>query len=223
MGQWSKLSSRRAAVALVLVLLAVRSSAEQRSGPILPGQDIGVIFSAKDLLLGLEEYQGGLGVKIAGDKVDYRLLFDVFLSSVNDSYAAALGVAAERHLPMVDRVSPYVGATLGLEAARTITRDASTGVRTDSLSLPFSLGAIFGVEVFAFRFLSVFAEYGLTGTLEYTSTTQTGPGIDETHSSWDWSLETGMGNKARIGVIVYFAPRRNLQLPGPTRDRPQRS
>jgi hypothetical protein len=199
---------------MVLLLLASRSPAQQPSVHFPAGTDLGLIFSTRDLLLGLEEYQGGLGLKIAGDEMAYRVLFDVFFSSVNDSYAVALGLAAERHLLMTGRVSPYAGAALTLEAARTSTTDVNTGIERDTLSLPVSLGAMFGVEVFVFRFLSIFAEYSISATLQYNTITETLSGTRSTDRTWDWSVDAGMGNQARIGVVLYFSVRRELDLSG---------
>jgi hypothetical protein len=197
---------------VLLVLAVAHRGATDGLERILPGRDLGVVFNTKDLLFGLEEYQGGVGIKISGDKMAYRGLVDVFVSSVDSSLALALGAAAEHHLSG-GRVSPYLGATLTVEVARLVSKDSASDTRTESTSLPVSVGGMFGVEIYATRFLSVFAEYGLSLTLSQTWTIVSTAGVEERSKELDWWVDTGLGNQSRIGIVAYFAARRDLHLP----------
>ena len=62
----------------------------------------------------------------------------------------------------------------------------------------FSLGALAGVEVFIFDFLSVFAEYTLAANFINTTDLQT------SQSTFDYLINTSMGNNAQLGIVIYF-------------------
>ena len=198
--------------AVVLACVIVCSRPIHALDGLLQNKDLGLIFSTKDILFGLDEYEGGLGIKIAGDKVAYRGLLDVLVSSVDDSFAAALGVAVERHF-LENRVSPYFGGSLTLEMARSITDEAFTDTRTNRFSMPVSAEAIAGVELFVTRLVSVFAEYSLSVTVSPTWVTETVAGVENKRTEVDWSLDMGLGNQSKVGVVVYFITRRDLHLP----------
>jgi len=115
-------------VAMMLVV-SVSAAAQATKRPFLPGYDIGVIFNTDDLLLDYESYQGGMGIKIAGEKNAYRLLVDVFYSTASDSTALTLGGAYERHF-IQGRVSPYFGGYLTAGYASTRMKMAPRGPRS---------------------------------------------------------------------------------------------
>lgn len=204
---------RRYSLSLVLTLIVLCASPLYPIGSALRGQDLGFIFSTRDILLGLDEYQGGIGVKLAGDRLAYRGLLDVFVSTVDESFSGALGLSVERHL-QTDRVSPYIGACLTLELAKSTTEDAFTNTRTERLSMPISSAAIFGVELFLARSVSLFAEYSLSLTFSPTWVTETVSGVEDKRSDAEWSLDMGLGNQSKIGIVVYFVTKRDVHLSG---------
>lgn len=178
-----------------VLLVVITPSAAAEGGSLIPNLspakgpiDLGLIFNANDLLLGLENYQAGLGVKIGWGKLCLRGLFDFTVNSSAEAFGVDLGVAAEYHL-IPGPISPYVGASV------------SGGYMTQSnvtSALSFSLGAIAGVEVFIADFLSVFAEYGLVA--DFTSTTD----LQTDENTFDYLINTGMGNNAKLGIVIYF-------------------
>ncbi len=150
--------------------------------------DVGAIFNTSNLLFGLESYQAGLGAKIGWGKLDLRGLFDFTINGSSQSYAVDLGTTVEYHF-IPGPVSPYVGASvsLGYMTQSNIT-SAVTG----------SLGAVAGIEVFILDFLSVFAEYEVAADLTDTTDLQT------SQSTFDYLINTRMGNNASLGVVIYF-------------------
>jgi hypothetical protein len=150
--------------------------------------DIGVIFNTDGLLLGLKDYQAGVGLKIGWGKVGLRGLFAFTINGSSQTFAGDLGLTVEYHL-VPGPVSPYVGAS--------ITGGYITQTNISS-TLSFSAGAVAGVEVFILDFLSVFAEYSLVASL--TNTTD----LQSTQSTFDYLVNTAMGNSAQIGIVIYF-------------------
>ncbi len=99
-----------------------------------------------------------------------------------------LGVTAEYHL-IPGPISPYIGASLG---AGYLTQTNVTSV------VSFSVGALAGVEVFIADFLSVFAEYTIAANLSSTTDLAT------SQNTFDYLINTGMGNNAKLGIVIYF-------------------
>jgi hypothetical protein len=154
------------------------------SGPI----DVGIIFSVPDLLLGLESYQAGLGAKLGLEKVDYRVLFDVTINGTASSFSFQGGLAAEFHLTP-DPLSFYWG---GVANAGFMSQPGSVS------ALSLSLGAIAGIEVFPFEFVSIFVEYCLETGFKITWTSLgTSPEVV-------FLADAGMGNDGRVGIVIYF-------------------
>ncbi len=155
-----------------------------KSGPI----DIGIIFNSPNLLLGLESYQAGIGLKLGLPRADLRGMVDFVYNGGASSFALQTGLAAEFH-QTPEPVSFYWGGVVG------------AGFMTQSgglVRVPLSAGLIAGVEVFPFPFVSFFVEYGLEAgaTISWAS-----PGATPTV---DILADIGMGNDARIGIVLYF-------------------
>jgi len=150
--------------------------------------DAGAIFDTNDLLFGLESYEAGLGAKIGWGKLCLRGLFDFTINGSSQSYAVDIGTTLEYHF-ISGPVSPYVGGSVSL------------GYMTQSnvtSAVTCSLGAVAGIEVFVFDFLSVFAEYEVAADLTNTTDLQT------SQSTFDYLISTQMGNSASLGVVIYF-------------------
>jgi len=155
----------------------IRSSSGNRT--------IGIIFNAGDALGGIESYQMGVGIKYGGSNdLRYRGLTDIAYSGSTDSFQAIFGLALEKHF-LPEPISPYYGAfaNVGWEKSGDIS------------NIPLSIGAMIGAEVFAFDFLSFFAEYCVAADMRF--------GLGES-KSFDYLIGTRMGNDAKIGVVVYF-------------------
>jgi hypothetical protein len=155
-----------------------------RSGPV----DFGIVFNMPNLLLNLESYQAGLGIKLGLQHVDLRCLFDLVVNGSAGSFGGEVGLAVESHLTP-DPVSFYWGGTAGA---------GYLGQPGGMSIFSTEIGAIAGVEVSPYEFVSFFVEYGLTAAVMVTST---GPGSTPVV---DFLADIGMGNDARIGVVFYF-------------------
>jgi hypothetical protein len=151
--------------------------------------DLGLIFNTSSILLDLESYQAGLGLKIGRDKVSFRGLFDLVLNGASDSFALNAGTAIQFYLIPGLSISPYVGGSVGGGYMR----------QADAMSMVvLSVGALAGVEVFLFDFLSVFAEYAITA--DFTLSTD----IPSSQTTFDYLVDTGMGNNSKLGIVIYF-------------------
>lgn len=184
-----------AVVAFALLLSAFAPAANAEGGSLVSGlspakgpNDIGVIFNTNDILLGLGEYQGGLGAKIGWDKFALRGMFDFTINGSASAFAVGLGLTGEYHF-IQSPVSPYLGLSVGAGYL------AQSNVST---SVSFSVGPVVGVEVFMFDFLSLFAEYTITANFTSTTDSQT------SQSTLDYLITTGMGNSAKLGIVIYF-------------------
>jgi len=183
------------AVLFAVLLVVTTPSAAAEGGSLIPNlspakgpNDLGIVFSMSDMLLDLQDYQGGLGAKIGWGKYSLRGLFDFSASSGTNAFGVGLGVTAEYHL-IPGPISPYIGASAG---AGYLTQSNVTSV------VSFSVGALAGVEVFIADFLSVFAEYTLAAKLSSTTDLAT------SQNSFDYLISTGMGNNAKLGIVIYF-------------------
>lgn len=89
-------------IAIVLFVITPSVTAEGGSptpslSPAKGPYDLGVIFSASDLLLGLESYQAGLGAKIGWRNLCLRGLFDFTVNGSSESLAVNVGATGEYH------------------------------------------------------------------------------------------------------------------------------
>jgi hypothetical protein len=152
-------------------------------------RDLGLIFNTSSILLDLESYQGGIGLKFGRDKLSLRSVFDLVLNGASDSFSLNAGAAIQYYLLPGSSVAPYVGGSVGGGYMR----------QGDALSMVvLSVGAFAGVEVFLFDFLSVFAEYAITG--DFTFSTD----IPSSQTTFDYLVDTGMGNNSKLGIVIYF-------------------
>ncbi len=179
-------------VALSLLLIPSYSEAQSLLGgeKYTPGGkfDCGLIFNTSDLLLSLESYQGGIGMKFTWGNISLRGTFDLLYNGSADAFAINGGIALEYHL-LKGPISPYIG---GLVSGGYMTeKDVST-------SIPVSAGLIAGAEVFIFDFLSFFAEYCIAADLTWKTDQVT----DE--DTFDYLIDTRMGNNAKLGIVIYL-------------------
>jgi hypothetical protein len=177
---------------LAAVLLA--ASASVVAGQAATGKSLpiaaGMVFNMANPLQGIESYQGGLGAKLKLGNHALRMTLETTYNSSSGSLALNLGGVYEYHF-LPGPISPYVGGSFAIGYAR----QGST-----SSMVPLSFGGIAGAEIYILDFLSVFAEYTLS--VGYTSVTDTAAAT----TTGNWSITTGLGNDAMIGVTVYFPP-----------------
>ena len=149
--------------------------------------DLGIIFNTSDLLFGLESYQAGLGGKIGWGNLCLRGLFDIAINGSSESFAVDAGATLEYHI-IPGPISPYIGAS------------SNAGYMTQASTISaitISIGAVAGVEVFVFEFLSIFAEYSITADFITTTDLQT------SQTTFDYLINTRMGNNAKLGIVIY--------------------
>jgi hypothetical protein len=190
-------TSRLASVAVALAILAATAAGAEtskapgpapRQSPAPAEPSLGIVFSATNILLDVESYEGGIGAKFAKGDLCLRGAFDFLLSGASNTFSVNVGATGEYHLSP-GRISPYVGAFAELGYMR------QGGLMS---AVPFSLGAVAGVEVFVFDFLSVFAEYCLACDLTLTTDLQT------SQTTFDYVVDTRMGNSSKLGITVYL-------------------
>ena len=172
----------------ICVLDAQAPSSPPPLKPQSGSRDVGLLFNVPSILLELQSYQGGLGLKIGSGPWAFRAGADVMYNSAANSSNVSGTFAIEYHF-LTGPISPYVGAVVG--AGWTYQQDVMSDI-------PLSAGGIAGVEIFVFDFLSVYAEYAISGTLSLTQDLQT--------NSWSKSflVDSGLGNSGTLGIVVYF-------------------
>jgi hypothetical protein len=159
-----------------------------KPSPASPPTDIGLIFTSSTILLELDDYEGGLGVKVGTGATAWRGSFDLLASSASSSASLTAGVAYEHHLSR-GLMSPYLGAYARAGFS------AQSGVLW---TLPLSVGPLLGVEVSPIDAVSFFAEYCLALDLTITADANTG------QTTFSYLIDTRVGNQAKLGIVVYL-------------------
>jgi len=207
------IQKRSIAVIVILVFLGVPSAwvfcqdtaQKEKNEDALKKNDkkTGIIFNVTDILLDLESYQGGVGIKrYSTDSLAYRVSFDFNYTDKSSSWLLVLGNTLEYHF-IRGRVSPYFGGFLDIGYA-TYKDESDSNNWTKVSSIPLSIGPIFGVEVNIFEFLALFAEYSVSFDYTTTKTTTSDAGSESVQKESGFSIGTGMGNESKIGVVIYF-------------------
>ncbi len=196
-------------IVLPLLILIIQPSGilyadSDDSGSASSPLDIGLIFNIDGISLDLESYQGGFGVKLAKDSLAFRVLFDLFVSTGNNSAAFSLdvGTSFEYHL-VKGPLSPYFGGFLSTGYAtqkEEISGDTWTLLRV----FPISFGPLIGIEIFPADFLSIFLEYALEFQYSLITTETSISGSVTRERTDEFSINTALGNNAKIGIIIYI-------------------
>jgi hypothetical protein len=185
--------SRRGLLPIIIFLAVSAASPAQsliasKPSPASGSSDLGLIFCANNIFLDLESYEAGIGAKMAFNDFALRGSIDLGYFGATQAFSVNLGLAVESHF-MPGAISPYLGAYTRI----------GYNIQPGVLSVvPVSLGGIIGVEVFIFDFLSIFAEYALAVDLTLTTDLATAT------TTFDYVVDTKMGNNSMIGVVVYF-------------------
>ena len=187
----------RIALATIVIIAGLSSPAWSQEAPRL-----GLIFNASNILMDIESYQAGIGVKLRTGNSAFRFLADGFFTNSSMTMSVDFGVAYEYHLTAA-RVSPYVGgfASVGYTSQKT-TVDADNW--TQNTSTPISAGGLFGAEVFVTDFLSLFAEYQVAIDITQTNTKTSDAGTVTDDPQNSLIFDTGIGNGSKIGIVIYL-------------------
>jgi len=201
--------SRTTAFLAILILTCTVSVTAERN-PIWPGierkpgpVDLGILFNTNDLLLDLEGFQGGVGVKVNLNDWMVRGTADLVLSNQLDPLLLSLGAVLEHHL-WPGPISVYWGpaAELGFITILLSKTDDDNWTRTSSV--PLSLGCVFGIELFLFEALSVFVEYQAALELGISRTRVSTAGSVSSTAEFNYNVDVGMGNNAMFGIVFYL-------------------
>jgi hypothetical protein len=180
-------SFKKAAIVLLLTFALFPVQAVEKS-KMIPG----FIFNMANILSNIESYQAGVGVKLKDliiiDKIRLNLrgVFDADINDFFDDYALKLGLALEWPFIADYRISPYWGVCGDINFIYAY-HEYDADNWTKRIDLPFSFGAILGVEVYATEFISFFAEYNIS--LIFTNTFDSGSGMPDKTSS-EMKLQT---------------------------------
>lgn len=158
----------------------------------------GIIFNTSNLLLDIDEYQSGVGLKLRSESYSVRALLKLRYESGNNTFESNFGLALEKPF-FSGMISPYWGISIagGFEQ-----NDFSTQERT---TITGDLSALFGTEVYIFDFLSVFAEYKLGTTISRVKTVN--KTTDESSANLNYQIGSELGNNGSIGVVIYLEQR----------------
>ena len=196
-------------VTFAVILLFCHAFAKEKGdeGPGMFSRDnpykTGIIFNVNDILLDVESYQGGIGLKrYFSDQGAYRAAFNFGYSNSSNSWLVSVGNTVEHHF-VTGQISPYIGGFLDIGYA-SYKDEIDAANWTKVTSIPLSAGPVLGVEVEIFNVLSLFAEYSIALDFTYTITKESVAGSESKDTTTDYGVSTGMGNDAKIGVIIYF-------------------
>ena len=162
----------------------------------------GIIFNTSNILLDLSAYQSGVGFKLKAEDYALRGLFNLNYDSSDDMLETDIGITYE-HPFFSGRVAPYWGGAVTV--GYSLDRDKYDSENwTEYSDITGSLSAVFGTEVYVFDFLSLFAEYSIGLSFTRSTVTQSSAGEETDDTTFNFSLGTGLGNTASIGIVIYL-------------------
>ena len=193
-------TNKKLTLVLVFIFLSIFLSAEELDKKL----NWGFIFNTSNIFLDLESYQAGLGAKVLLDNdIALRFLADGFYSSSTDTFSITLGTAFEKHFRR-KRVSPYWGGFVDFGIMRQYNETDSDNW-TKNISVPISGGAILGVEFFIVETVSLFAEYNVVFEGSIMTSTTSVAGVEmKTDPEFSYTIDTGVGNEAKLGIVIYL-------------------
>jgi hypothetical protein len=185
------------------VFASERTSVWSGIGPKPGSVDLGIIFNTSDILLDIQGFQGGVGVKASLKDWMLRGMVDLLLSTEFDPFSLSLGAVLEKHL-WPGPVSVYWGPAVetGFTSLLLFKTDEDNWSRTGTV--PLSLGCVFGIEFFIFDALSVFVEYQAAFELGINWTRVSTAGSVSSTTELTYNLDVGMGNNAMFGIVFYL-------------------
>lgn len=164
------------------------------------------LINVGPLPLEIQDYQGGLGIKIGQNPWSVRALTLLSIERYQDGPVNSqwgLGAAFEWHLTG-EMVSPYLGGAGKIMSRREKEIQSDDDwVRDDIVSI--ELGPLVGLELRLNETVSLFAEYQLRVAGYWPSTTTSVAGnTDVVKDDMWWDIHLGLGNSSMIGVCIYF-------------------
>jgi hypothetical protein len=199
-----------------LVCCSVLGAEQQSLWPEVEGMTgpphLGILFNTNDLLLDIQGFQGGVGAKLSMERWMLRGMTDIVLNTGLDPFSITLGVVLERHL-WPGPISVYWGPMVesGFTTILLYKTDEDNWARTNTL--PLSMGCVFGIELFIFEFLSVFAEYQAALELGFNNTRTSTAGSISSAKEFTYLFDIGMGNNAMFGIVFYLMGRSDSGIP----------
>lgn len=167
-------------------------------------KSFGIVFNIENILLDLESFNGGVGIKYVNNLNGFRGLAGFYYTNHTLAYSLDLGISYQRYF-WLKRVSPYYGFTIS-GGLLTQTDETDGENWTKNKTYTYSFGPILGAEIFIFDFLSIFAEYSL---IFEANGTKSGTRTDGTENwedlQWSYLIETDIGNNSKIGITIYFS------------------
>ncbi|MBI9097867.1 MAG: hypothetical protein JEY91_05295 [Spirochaetaceae bacterium] len=188
------------AICTLFTMTFVNLSAEEEKEK----RNWGFIFNTSSVLLDLESYQAGVGLKLLlNNDMALRFLLNGEYDSGTSFFSASLGTTFEKHF-LRRRASPYWGAfaSVGING---LTDETDEQNWTKNREVPIGVGAVLGIEFFIIESISIFAEYSLAFEA-YINTTRSevaGEPVDPVRD-WGYSIDTGIGNESKLGIIIYL-------------------
>lgn len=178
----------------------VAQEGEKEPAEFIPG----FIFNTSNLLLDLNTYQGGVGIKLLYPDYALRVSAGGGYTGSSERLELTTGLTFEKPF-YTGRVTPYWGGVLLLEFSKEGSEDDTNDWEIVQ-GFEGNLGGILGVEFFILDFLSVFAEYELTAGLAWSGASQSTGGTVTESGSTNFAVTTGLGNNASLGVVIYLKP-----------------
>jgi hypothetical protein len=177
---------------------------EAKAGP----RDLGILFNTDDILLDLQGFQGGVGVKMSLKRWMLRAMADLMLNTSFDPFSLSLGAVLEKHL-WPGPVSLYWGPSVetGFTTILLYKTDDDNWARINTY--PLSLGCVFGIELFVVEFLSIFVEYQASLELGINSTRTSTAGSVSSTAEFTYLFDIGMGNNAMFGIVIYLTRKKD--------------
>ena len=176
--------------------------------PSLPeNYELGIIFSAPSILMDIERYEGGFGIKKSYKYWAVRWAADLIYASGSRLSSLSIMRAQEQHLSEIGfeklDISPYYGwfASVGYIRQRFLVDEEN---HINDMTFPITGGPIIGAELFLFEFLSIFAEYQLALEFDILLNRVTIAGTSVNNWGLDVLIDTKMGNSSRLGVVLYL-------------------
>lgn len=205
------MNSRRLAI-FILILLPIAAleaqgtrASDKPAAEAKPVPIPGFIFNVSNILLDVEEYRGGVGVRFLYPAYALRASLGGGYSSANDSLEIAASGTFEKPF-YVGRVTPLWGinTVLGYEQERSAV-DADNWSITRSVSA--SMGGVLGLEFHITDYVSLMVEYELAASLAWTGFTRAVDGVAApAATSVNYDVSTRLGNGGGISLVLYLKP-----------------
>ena len=162
-------------------------------------------ISAGNILLDIDEYQGGVGVKFLYPDYALRASIGGGYSSADGSLDIAVTGTFEKPF-FIGRITPCwgVNAVLGYDQERSAV-DADNWSMTQAVSA--SVGGVLGLEFHVTDAVSFMVEYELAASLAWAGSSSAADGVvTPGDSTVNYDVSTRLGNGGGIAIVLYLEP-----------------